>query len=43
MNLAKMLPPVGLNLEPPVIHSDVYLTELTWQMLIDDLAKMGGA
>ena len=45
----------GLNLGSLVIHSDVYLTELTWQVLIegyltslllvhlDDLAKINTA
>ena len=25
----------GLNLGPPVIHTDAHLTDLTWQVLIE--------
>ena len=32
---SKKVPPVGIEPGCLVIHSDAYLTELTWQVLID--------
>ena len=39
-NFSKSYPQKGLNLGPLVIHSDGFLTELTWQMLVGGYSRL---